>query len=553
MLKPVAGRCWPLLGLLALLFLSASDLIRYDRVSGMQAQLAEQLQPALANLLAQGHNRGYQALLKQHQSAGSLRFEVFDRGGQSVAVWPVPFTASEWGMFAQPLQEAYRACLSVVAKAERMRLMHEGYVVGEMEVYQPRGWLLLTRQSGLHLATLVLALMALWSLLRMGATPFSAPAQIQSQSGGGRKPKVDALFETLGSPLEQLGFGLIRVNSEACVASMNTAAQSLTGWQAQEANGLPLTSVVKIEADSNWINGDSTPTLGRYSEQGFSRPFSLRQRDESLIPVVITQIPLRREKEPDGLLLILADVRAQKSELDELRSEASLAAKTLDYMSDGLAITNRYGRITRCNKKMQELFSYPGQTLEGLTVSKLMPVPFLNDANVSLKSYLPQRRAGSPAVVGWRQDASTFAVDLRVEELFDDEQAYLLLIRDRAARQQEENLAQRFAAILAATPCGLLILEPENGYCNAVNPQAVVDLGYAEDQLRRMSLSHLIEDLDARSLQQKVTLLKSGSEVHCDMAVQVQRADGESRQANLRLAWSGDEEPAVLLAFLSLS
>ena len=550
MLSRYAGRCWPFFGLLALLVLAAMGFMRHGSVSAMHSQLAAQLQPSLSLLLAQGESRGYQALLQRYHPVSSWQVQVLDRDGQAVAVWPAPVAANRWGIAAQPLQTLREHFVETLAKTERIALEHQGRKVGELLIYRPQGVFLLSWQSFFYFASMVLAVAGLVSLVRIGVVPFAAQT-LAKLPGAAEAEHRESLAQRIGVPLEKLGVGVVRVNREACVANMNAAAEAMTGWRASEACGLPVTSVVKTELSHEVTEGLGSGSLGVYADVGFTREFSLSQRNESVLPVLITQIPLKRHEEADGLLFIMVDVSHQRAELERLRREATLAAKALDYMSDGLAVADRYGRITRSNQKMHDLFDYSEGELDGLTVSKLMPVPFLNDANTSLRSYLPQDRGTAPAVVGWRKDASTFALDLRVEELFEDDHAFLMLIRDRASRQHEENLAQRFAAVSAASPCGLLILETEHGYCNAANPQAVIDLGYAQDQLRRMSLKHLIEDMDDQVMQEKFALLQSGQERYCDMLVQVQLADGRRQPAQLRLAWSGEEEPAMVLAFIN--
>ncbi len=545
---------WPLLGLIALLLVSLLDLQQSLRTPTHSAVFDPQLQSQLAALLAQGDSRGYAAALKAHPPAASLYLEVLDRDGQAMAVWPAPYSAARWSVFAGPLQHLRLSLVRVLGNEQRTDLIYQGRVVGELLLYHAQGVVGLNRQAWFSLFCLLLALLGLWSLRGRGAGAVAPAANTVSTQEGGQASGGEQLAMRIAQSTDAAQLGLIALDESACVSFMNQVAQRLTAWPLDEARGLPLGSVLRVEgALADEADGPAlSQRLGQLDEAGLACRIRLRSRNENVLPVALHQLPLTADVggKPGGALISITDVSKPQAERNALRREAGLAAKTLDFMSDGLAVTNRYGRISRSNRKLQQLFDYSGPEIEGMTVSKLMPVPFLNDAAISLKDYLPGAIAESPAVVGWRKDASTFAVDLQVQELFDDEQAYLLLVRDRAARQQNENLARRLNTLVASSPDALLLVDAETTYVNAANPQALQQLGYSEERLRRMSLTHLLPELELEALQQLVAELKRAERPWQDLVSSVRYADGSRLQSRLRLSWSGEEEPPLLLVFI---
>lgn len=99
----------------------------------------------------------------------------------------------------------------------------------------------------------------------------------------------------------------------------------------------------------------------------------------------------------------------------------------LDHVAEAVLCTDDAGVIRAVNARVASLFGYSRESLLGDSLSKLLPVPFLNDTTVRLADYLTGgARAAQPRVVGWSAAAQSFAVEIRVERLADNSLAVFL-------------------------------------------------------------------------------------------------------------------------------
>lgn len=99
-------------------------------------------------------------------------------------------------------------------------------------------------------------------------------------------------------------------------------------------------------------------------------------------------------------------------------SSPSLGEAALDRVSEAVVCTDDAGVIRHANARVADRFGYAPESLVGDSLSKLLPVPFLNDSTVRLADYLAGgSRAAQPRVVGWSANAQSFAVEIRVERL----------------------------------------------------------------------------------------------------------------------------------------
>lgn len=534
---------WPVMALAGVITTALIGLFLQLDTTQAAGEDMSALRQAVSPLLASGQSRGYQALLQRKRPQGTLFVALSDREGHNLAVWPPPLSAAHWSILSGPLQAGRQSLIELLGREQRVALVYQGESVGQLQLYRVQGLLSLNLPAWLFLICLSLAASGLWGLRRSQRDSTLTRLQPSHTTA----PAQATWLLSLGQSMDEAKLGLLQIDGQERVQFINRQAQQLSGWAAVEARGLPLGSVLRPQSD-----GPDKALLDLLppTSTGQRAHFTLRGRDNTSVPLEVSRLPLL-DAAVDGNLLLLRDIRNEQEQLASLRQDARLAAATLDLMNDGLAITDRYGRITRANRKLQQLSGYSAQELQGMTVAKLMPVPFLNDASVQLSHYLPDQAGHKPPVVAWRKDASTFAVDLQVQALAAAEQGYLLLLGDKAQQQRSRMLAGRLSVLLQHMPVSMLLVDAQTGYCNGASPQALQLLGYARDQLQRMSLSHLLPDWADGDWQRQVEALKASPTNAVGSAVRVRLADGRQIHAQLRLALSQDEEPPVLLVFIS--
>lgn len=497
--------------------------------------------------LARGDRTGYVDLLRDQRPALSWRVQLRDRDGRLIASWPRPL-AHSWGMLSPALEQARDRLTDVLTQSRRWTVYHDGSALGELTVYQLRGLLGLPAAGWLYLLTSLLALAALLSLTQRAQTakPAARIAPRLRETPG----TVERLSLRLGEALGGLDLGVLMLNGQGQVVYMNTVAQRMTGWSMADARHLPALSVLRPD------NSDAAmpmPESWFSDDRGAARQeWLLAGRHGQGSWMEVQRLPFKRRGGQAGAsLLVLRDIARQRQQINSLQREAQLASRTLDFIRDGVAVSDRFGRLRWGNQPLCQMFGYAADELNGMTLAKLLPVPFLNDPEVSLQQYLEGQDGHPPAVVGWRKDASTVAVDLLVRELFDDNYAYLLLIRSRRERLERDNLALRLHYLREHGGSAWLEIDPDTFYINEANAQACAWVGHDLERLRRMTLMHLLPLSHREDLEAGIKALREGHIVRLERDLLWRDTAGVTRAVRLRLFYSADEEPPVLLAVVS--
>lgn len=497
--------------------------------------------------LSRGDQTGFVDLLRDQRPDGAWRVLLHDRDGGLVASWPRPLPAS-WGLLAAPAERLRAVFTNALTRANRRTIDNGGQLLGELTVYQLRGLLGLPAAGWLYLLTSMLALSALLALAQQSKTP-SKNVRIAPQVSD-KASTFERLGLRLGEGLSGLELGLLMTNAEGQVAYMNGAAQRLTGWTLKDARQLPVLSVLRpdtadaaMPAPDSWFSDQRGPARHEWQLAG---------RHGKGVWVDVQRLPLQRHNgQPGIVLLILRDIARERQRINSLQREAQLASRTLDFIADGVAVCDRFGRIRWGNLPLQRMFDYAADELNGMTLAKLLPVPFLNEPDIGLQQYVEGCDDKPPVVVGWRKDASTVPVDLQVRKLFDDNYAYLLLMRSRSERQERENLVLRFTHLQKHGGVAWLQIDPDTLYINDANELARTWLGQDQQRLRRMTVMHLLPMSQRKELEAGLKALREGRSMRLEYDMQWRDRSGVTRALRLYLLYSAAEEPPRLLAWAS--
>ncbi len=504
--------------------------------------LPQALLDSLRARLEAGEAQGYVGLLQQADSRVLLNLQLMDRDGGLLAEWPPALTRSGWGAFAPALQQLRRALWGLAGRREtRMLRGADGAPLGELSLIRLRGGAALASGRIGGLALSLLALAALWSLLGRMPRAAALPVGLPLRRGAG---SVERIGLRMGAALDQADLGLILLNAGQKIRYINQTAAAQCGWDRQAALNLPVYSVLRLRgSDSNPFSFEGQQPLSERLS------LSLSTRQGGTLDVSVTILRLRgRGDDWTGMLILLDAADHETQTLASLRREAELATTTLDALSDGVAVTDRFGRILRVNRRLNRLFAYADGELEGLAVSKLLPVPFLNEPSVTLAHFLGERQDGRPRVVGWRKNATTFPVDLRVQELGDEPYHYLLLISDCGERLRQDNLSMRLGRLLDYAAEEIYIFDAHSLYFVEANREAQENLGLSMEQLGRMTPLHLAPGLDRDQLDRDLNALRNGERRQVTYRTDHRRANGSSYPVSLRISYSPEEEPPVFMA-----
>lgn len=382
------------------------------------------------------------------------------------------------------------------------------------------------------------------------------------QPNGGAPDLIDTasalpqLHARAGTALDAMGYGFVTADREGRVRYINATAERLSGWTHAAAKGRMVYSIIHIVLE----NGEPMPNAAELALQsGSEAPPQqgwLRARDGARTPVeLVTSVMRTGEHAIDGVVMLCRDVTQHVNEIAHLKRETRLSQAVVDHLEEGVLMTDPSGVVRFANARAERMFGYARDELQGFTVTKLMPVPFLNTPGIRITDYIaggtqnPQRSTPLPKIVGWRKDATTFPVELWVQPLHVEHSSGLVvIIRDISERLRGENLASRLGRLLDAAVEEVYIFDAQSLMLLEVNRGARRNLGYRHEALLRMTPLDISEGLEPGVFRNYLLQLRGGDQDHVVYRSRHRRADGSTYPVEVRLNFSRDEEPPVFMA-----
>ncbi|ULQ45358.1 diguanylate cyclase [Flagellatimonas centrodinii] len=374
------------------------------------------------------------------------------------------------------------------------------------------------------------------------ATDGAVPARMRTE-----------LVQLDGALLDRLGLAQIVADADGRLISLNATAVRCCGWAADEVERRPVYTVFHAV---DVAGGAAEIPLEKALESGADQPVCNGYLKPRHGPPMAVEMMAALLHNADGVTVgavqLFRDRSADQQDVMRLQAELTHAEAVIDHLEEGVLVTDGVGLIRSANQRAQQLFGYSREALEGVTLSKLMPVPFLNTPGIRLDDFRTQQGASSPPrVVGWRRDATTFPVDLRVQPLAGDSGLRLVTVRDITERLRRDNLAKRFERLLDHALDEVFVFDAQTLLFDSVNRGARRNLGYSLEQLQRMTPLMLASDLSAEQLQVHLNALRGGQVEAVTYRTVHQRADGSGYPVEVRLDYSPDERPPVFIMVAS--
>lgn len=351
--------------------------------------------------------------------------------------------------------------------------------------------------------------------------------------------------------LNRLQRGVIIVDADIRIREINKVAERLTGWSRDDAVGRLVYSVFHPLAEDDQPLTTPAETAVRENCETFAEECRLRARDGGIHAIEMQAAALEGSGgKSDGAVLFFHDISDRRENVDRLREDARRTQDIVDHLDEGVLTTDAAGVITFANARAARMFGYKRGALIGATVTKLMPVPFLNMPEVQVRDYSDsQAGARLPRVVGWRQDATTFPVELLAQPLGEESDGHLVLVlRDLTQQLRKDNLSLRMGRLFDYAAEEIYVFDAQSLYFTEVNRAAQRNLGLEDEQLARMTPVMITEGVDADTLQDYYLHLRSGQTEHVRYRARHRRGDGTSYPVEVRLSYSRSEEPPVFMA-----
>ena len=564
---------------LLLLILAAANLAdagRWQSALDRRQDLAiaaAALSPPLAAQQRENLHDHVAALIADHR-AGFTLLAIRDTHGVLLATagrferWRLPLVSG------QAMQRLRGRLYGLTGTAGELPLEHDGRPLGTLEYVHSSLFGQAARESSLSRLRWTSWLMLLLGLASIAALaqalrrgkPDSAlwlrrlnwdrlPAAGSDPAQHAEAHIVGLARNRAGTALDALQRGMILVDAQARVLALNATAARLTGWLVTDAPGRLVFSVFHPldERDAPLVT--PVETCLREGRELPPTELRLRSRDGSVLPVEVMAALLRDPLggQVDGAVMIFHDISERRAVIEQLRRQARLSQGVIDHLVEGVLTTDPAGVIRFANARALRMFGYAREDLDGVSVTKLMPVPFLNTPGVKLTDYVGGRVAGKqPRVVGWRKDATTFPVELQVAPMtLDQTDGLVLILRDISERLRSDNLSQRLGRLLDAAAEEVYIFDAQSLYFVEVNRGARRNLGYHPSEMTRMTPLQISQGLDAETFQGYLSRLRGGETESVSYRSRHLRADGSSYPVEVRLNFSREEEPPVFMAIAS--
>ncbi|WP_350214985.1 diguanylate cyclase [Algiphilus sp.] len=367
----------------------------------------------------------------------------------------------------------------------------------------------------------------------------------------GRTPAEHSFGGRAAQALNRLQRGVIIVDADIRIREINKVAERLTGWSREDAVGRLVYSVFHPLAEDDQPLTTPAETAVRERCETFAEECRLRARDGAMHAIEMQAAALEGAGgKSDGAVLFFHDISDRRDNVDRLRADARRTQDIVDHLDEGVLTTDAAGVINFANARAARMFGYKRGALIGATVTKLMPVPFLNMPEVRVRDYSDsQAGARLPRVVGWRQDATTFPVELLAQPLGDEADGDLVLVlRDLTQQLRKDNLSLRMGRLFDYAAEEIYVFDAQSLYFTEVNRSAQRNLGLEDEQLARMTPVMITEGVDADVLQDYYLHLRSGQTEHVRYRARHRRGDGTSYPVEVRLSYSRSEEPPVFMA-----
>jgi PAS domain S-box-containing protein len=291
--------------------------------------------------------------------------------------------------------------------------------------------------------------------------------------------------ELLVTTLASIGDAVIVTDASGHVTSLNSEAQSLTGWKQSEAVGQPLSNVFRIinELSRQPAENPVETALRSGTVTGLANHTMLLSKDGREIPIDDSAAPIRR---PGGPLLGVVLVFRNVTEQHQAQQARARLAAIVEFSGDAMATKNLDGVIQTWNAAAERLFGYRADEIIGQSVTMLIPPDRLGEE----ERILSRLRRGLPAerleTVRRAKDGRLIPVSVSVSPLKDNEGRVIgasTVIHDiteiaesREALVQEKEL---LATTLGSIGDGVIVTD-ETGRITFINAEARRMTGWKE-------------------------------------------------------------------------
>ena len=265
-----------------------------------------------------------------------------------------------------------------------------------------------------------------------------APQKLQSA-------QEQALFEQL---FEFSPDAIVVTDSEGRITNTNAQVQRAFGYTREELVGKRVEVLVPERFRGGHPNHRQT-----YNAQPSVRPMGVGlelyglRKDGTEFPVDIMLSPVETA-EGRVIVSVIRDISERKRTEEALRQSEQQLRALFEFSPDAIIASDREGRITQVNARVESFFGYDRGELLGQSVEILVPERFRRTHPARRKDYSDQARVRPMGVglelYGRRKDGSEFPVDIMLGPVETAEGRIVLsVIRDLTEKREAEEALRR--------------------------------------------------------------------------------------------------------------
>jgi formate hydrogenlyase transcriptional activator len=258
-------------------------------------------------------------------------------------------------------------------------------------------------------------------------------------------PEPQSMFEKL---IEACPDAIALTDSEGRITSMNSQLERLFGYGREQLLGQP----VEILVPDRFRNAHPGHREN-YASHASVRPMGAglelygRRKDGTEFPVDIMLSPMET---PAGRVVIsvIRDISDRKKAEEALRRSEAQFRALFEYSPDAIIASDREGRITELNVRVESMFGYQRDELLGQSIEGLVPERFRQTHPARRKEYGAAARVrpmgAGLELYGRRKDGSEFPADIMLGPVETAEgRVVLSVIRDLTEKREAEEALRR--------------------------------------------------------------------------------------------------------------
>jgi len=260
-----------------------------------------------------------------------------------------------------------------------------------------------------------------------------------------QSPGPHTLFEKL---FEASPDAIVVTDEKGQITSINSKVERLFGYGRQELIGQSVEILVPER-----FRQAHPGHRGTYNAHASVRPMGAglelfgRRKDGSEFPVDIMLSPMETA-EGRVVISVIRDISDRKKAQEAIRRSEAQFRALFEFSPDAIIASDREGRITEVNARVESMFGYQRGELAGQSIDILVPERFRHTHPARRKEYASAARVrpmgAGLELYGRRKDGSEFPADIMLGPVETAEgRVVLSVIRDLTEKREAEEALRR--------------------------------------------------------------------------------------------------------------